>query len=126
MLGSMPVIAFVPCKAPALARPFYEGVLGLRFVSEDDVAVVFSMGDVMLRVVDVTGAPGHTAAPFTILGWVVPNIDGMARRLMEKGIQFERYPGMHQDGLGVWLASGGAKVAWFKDPFDNVLSLTEL
>ena len=126
MLGSMPVIAFVPCTAPAQVRPFYEGVLQLHFVSEDEVAIVFRMGDVMLRVVNVAGVPGHEAAQFTILGWAVPDIDGMVGQLMEKGVQFVRYPGMNQDALGVWSAPSGARVAWFKDPFGNVLSLTEL
>jgi len=33
---------------------------------------------------------------------------------------------MDQDGLGVWLAPSGARVAWFKDPDGNLLSITQL
>lgn len=126
MLRSMPVITFVPCTKPELARPFYEGVLGLRFVVEDQFAVVFSADNVMVRVVNVASVPGHAPAQFTILGWVVPDIENMVRSLAGKGVQFMRYPGMEQDLLGIWTSPNGAKVAWFKDPFENVLSVTEL
>ena len=65
MLRSMPVITFVPCTKPELARPFYEGVLGLRFVVEDQFAVVFSAENVMVRVVNVASVAGHAPAQFT-------------------------------------------------------------
>ena len=41
------------------------------------------------------------------------------------GVRFEQYAGMDQDERGVWTAPGGAKVAWFKDPDGNTLSLTQ-
>ena len=126
MLRAMPVVTFVPCTKPELARPFYEGVLGLRFVSEDQFAVVFSTPKVMVRVVNVAGVVGHAPAPFTILGWVVPDVESMVRELVGKGVVFARYPGMNQDPLGIWTSPGGARVAWFKDPFENVLSVTEV
>ena len=91
MLCSMPVVTFVPCTKPELARPFYEGVLGLRFVGEDQFAVVFSADGVMVRVVNVAGVPGHTPAQFTILGWMVPDIESMVRALVSKGVEFTRY-----------------------------------
>lgn len=48
-------------------------------------------------------------------------IEGLA----EKGVVFERYPRLPQDDLGVWTSPAGARVAWFKDPDGNVLSLTQ-
>jgi catechol 2,3-dioxygenase-like lactoylglutathione lyase family enzyme len=125
MLHAMPVVTFIPCTKPELARPFYEGVLGLPFVGEDQFAVVFSAGDVMVRVVNVAGVSGHTAAQFTILGWMVPDIESMVRALGGKGVEFKQYPGMKQDPLGIWTSPSGARVAWFNDPFENVLSVTE-
>ena len=125
MLGSMPVITFVPCVKPERVRPFYEGTLGLRFVSEDQFAVVLEANGVMVRVVNVSGVPGHKPAPFTILGWVVPDIESIVRALQENGVALQRYPGMQQDPLGIWNAPSGARVAWFKDPEGNVLSVTE-
>jgi hypothetical protein len=45
--------------------------------------------------------------------------------LGKRGVVFERYPYLEQDGLGVWRTPRGAQVAWFKDPDGNLLSLTE-
>jgi catechol 2,3-dioxygenase-like lactoylglutathione lyase family enzyme len=125
MLGSMDIIAFVPTRSPKKARPFYEKTLGLRFVSDDKFALVFDANAVMLRVVDVSGVPAFKPAPFTILGWSVSDIATTVKSLRKKGVEFERYEGMQQDRLGVWSSPSGAKVAWFKDPDGNVLSLTE-
>ncbi len=125
MLGSTDIIAFIPTRSPERARPFYEKTLGLRFVGDDQFALVFDANAVMLRVVNVSGVPGFNPAPFTILGWSVSDIARTVKDLHEKGVKFERYEGMQQDRLGVWSSPGGAKVAWFKDPDGNVLSVTE-
>src|SRR6266566_671373 len=120
MLGSTDIIAFIPTRSPERARPFYEKTLGLRFVGDDQFALVFDANAVMLRVVNVSGVPGFNPAPFTILGWSVSDIARTVKDLHEKGVKFERYEGMQQDRLGVWSSPGGAKVAWFKDPDGNV------
>lgn len=126
MLASMDIIAFVPTRNPKKAREFFETTLGLRFVSDDQFAVVFDSNGVMVRVVDVSGVADYKPAPFTILGWSVRNVGKTVNALQKKGVKFERYPGMEQDQLGVWSSPGGAKVAWFKDLDGNVLSLTEI
>ncbi len=126
MLASMDVIAFVPTRNPEKAREFFETTLGLRFVSDDQFALVFDANGVMIRVVDVSGVADYKPAPFTILGWSVSNVGKTVKDLQRKGVKFERFPGMEQDQLGVWSSPSGAKVAWFKDPDGNVLSLTEI
>jgi predicted enzyme related to lactoylglutathione lyase len=125
VLGKMPVVAFIPCVRPERVRSFYESTLGLRFVSEDAFALVFDANGVMVRVVNVSGVPAHKPAPFTILGWLVADIDSIVRDLVAKGVQFERYPGMEQDPLGIWTSPSRARIAWFKDPESNVLSVTQ-
>ncbi|HMG12896.1 MAG TPA: VOC family protein [Gemmatimonadaceae bacterium] len=125
MLGSMDIVAFVPTRNREKARPFYEKTLGLPFVSDDQFALVFDANGVMVRVVDVSSVAGFQPAPFTVLGWSVGDIAKMVKGLGRKGIKFERYPGMQQDQLGIWNSPSGAKVAWFKDPDGNVLSVTE-
>ena len=125
MLGSMDIIAFVPTRDRKKARPFYEKTLGLSFVSDDQFALVFEANGVLVRVVDVSSVAGFEPAPFTILGWSVGDIGKIVKGLGKKGIKFERFPGMQQDLLGVWSSPSGAKVAWFKDPDGNVLSVTE-
>lgn len=125
MLGTMDIVAFVPTRNKDKARPFYENTLGLRFMSDDQFALVFDAHGRMVRVVDVSSVAGFEPAPFTILGWAVGDIRKILRGLQAKGVNFERYPGMEQDKLGVWNSPSGAKVAWFKDPDGNVLSVTE-
>jgi len=62
--------------------------------------------------------------PFTIAGWTVPDIEQSIDTLVDRGIGFIRYEGMGQDAKGIWSTPGGDRVAWFKDPDGNTLSLT--
>ncbi len=62
---------------------------------------------------------------FTILGWQVPDVAKAVSALKQKGVQFESYGLPTQDAEGIWTAPGGAKIAWFKDPDGNTLSLTQ-
>jgi hypothetical protein len=49
----------------------------------------------------------------------------MAKNLRKARVTLERYPGMAQDELGIWTSPSGARVAWFKDPDGNTLSITQ-
>lgn len=122
MLDSANLIAFAPITDPQRARSFYEGVLGLRFVSQDPFALVMNANGTTLRLAIVQS---FTPQPFTMLGWKVPNIAETVAALAKKGVAFERFSGMQQDALGIWSSPSGAKVAWFTDPDGNVLSLSE-
>lgn len=122
MLESAKIIGFVPTNDAAKARAFYEGVLGLRFVSDDKFALVFDANGNMIR---VARAPKFQPQQFTILGWEVGEIEKVASALEAKGVKFEKYGLPGQDERGIWSAPGGAKVAWFKDPDGNILSISE-
>jgi len=122
MLDSSKMIGFVPTKDGNRARQFYESVLGLRCISQDKFAVVFDANGIMLR---VTIVPEFTPTQFTVLGWEVADIQGVVTTLSEKEVAFERYRGMVQDDLGIWTTPTGAKVAWFKDPDGNLLSISQ-
>ena len=125
MLANADLVAFVPTRDPQASRRFYEQTLGLQCVSEDPFAVVFNAHGVTLRIANVSSVKDFKPAPFTVLGWRVPSAEQAVRALRKRGIAFERFPGMHQDPLGIWTSPGGAKVAWFKDPDGNILSVTE-
>ena len=125
MLGSSDIVAFVPSRSPKKSRSFYERTLGLGFVSDDEFANVFDANHVMVRVVDVSSVDGFTPFPFTILGWSVDDIEKTVKGLEKKGVTFERYQGMDHDQLGIWTSPSGARIAWFKDPDGNLLSLSE-
>ena len=116
-------IVFIPTNNPEAARAFYEQTLGLTFESDDQFALVFRIGptQTMLRVVR-SGA--FTPTPFTIFGWESNNIEQDVTALAAKGIEFLRFSFFQQDALGIWTAPAGAKVAWFKDPDGNTLSLS--
>jgi catechol 2,3-dioxygenase-like lactoylglutathione lyase family enzyme len=115
-------VAFVSTTDPSRARNFYERTLGLRLISESPFAVVFDSNKTMLRVTVVE----HVAAvPYTVLGLAVSDIHHAAVRLASRGVQFEHYDGMEQDELGIWRSPSGARIAWFKDPDGNILSLTQ-
>lgn len=124
VLGGNSIIAFAPTTDPAKARAFYEGRLGLRLVSDEQpFALVFDANGIMLRVTTV-----HELTPqqFTILGWRVADIEGTVDRLNAAGVEFQRYKGMNDvDTHGIWNSPSGARIAWFKDPDGNVLSVTE-
>jgi catechol 2,3-dioxygenase-like lactoylglutathione lyase family enzyme len=115
-------VAFLPTTDAERARLFYAGVLGLRLVSDDEFALIFDLAGTLLRLVRV-GA--FTPQPFTVLGWEVADLDAAMRGLSRAGVAFERFDGIEQDELGAWAAPGGARIAWFKDPDGNLLSLSQ-
>jgi catechol 2,3-dioxygenase-like lactoylglutathione lyase family enzyme len=122
MLNSSNIVAFVPTKNAEQARTFYEGVLGLRFVKDDGFAIVFDANGIMIRVAKMKE---FTPTPFTVLGWQVSGIENVVRELKKKGVQFEVFGFFKQDELGIWTAPTGDKVAWFKDPDRNILSVSQ-
>lgn len=123
VLGSCDVVAFAPTCDAARAVEFYRDKLGLRLIGQDGFAAVFDAHGTMLRVSSVPKP--LSAQPFAILGWKATDIAARVRALRAKGVYFERYPQIQQDELAIWTAPSGAKIAWFKDPDGNVLSLTE-
>jgi len=124
VLGAHKLMAFVATCDPDRARVFYRDTLGLHLVAEQlPFALVFDANGTMLRVTIVREI---VVAPYTVLGWEVPDIGVTARELAAAGVKLERYAGMVQDELGIWTSPSGARVAWLKDPDGNVLSVTEL
>lgn len=123
MLDQQELVAFIGTQNPDRARQFYAETLGLTLLSEDAFALVFQAGGTKLRIQKLADL---IVQPFTVLGWVVPDIELAVRSLALHELQFERFPGMNQDVNGVWAAPSGARVVWFKDPDGNVLSLTQL
>jgi catechol 2,3-dioxygenase-like lactoylglutathione lyase family enzyme len=115
-------IAFVATTNAEAARRFYEQVLGLTFVADDNFALVFRMADgIMLRIVRV---PECHPVPFAILGWEAADMEAEMDALAAKGVEFLRYGFFEQDARGIWHAPNGDAVAWFQDPDGNTLSLS--
>jgi catechol 2,3-dioxygenase-like lactoylglutathione lyase family enzyme len=122
-LGKYNIVAFVSIVDVPRARDFYQNTLGLRLVMEEPpFALVFEANGIMLRLGMAKELP---LAHGTVLGWQVPEIAATVRSLAQAGVPFERYAGMDQDELGIWTSPSGARVAWFKDPDGNILSVSE-
>jgi catechol 2,3-dioxygenase-like lactoylglutathione lyase family enzyme len=122
ILRSQRLVAFVATRDPSRAKMFYRDTLGLPLVSEDEFAIVFDAAGTMLR---VTRVHELATAKYTVLGWRVRDIVRTAKDLQKAHVSLERYPGMQQDELGIWNSPSGARVAWFKDPDGNTLSITQ-
>ena len=122
MLAASKLIGFVPTRDALKARAFYEDKLGLHFVSDDPFALVMKAGETAIR---IAKAKDFTPAPYTVMGWEVSDIEAVVKWLTQRGVAFEKYPFVQDRELGIWTTPGGDKVAWFKDPDGNVLSVSQ-
>jgi predicted enzyme related to lactoylglutathione lyase len=122
VLEAARLVAFMPTTNLTQAKAFYGTMLGLPMEGESPIAITFDANGTTLRTVLVER---FTPFPFTIVGWTVDDIAATVTELTARGIAFQRFDGIQQDPLGVWRSPGGAQVAWFKDPFGNMISLTQ-
>ncbi len=113
-------VGFVGVSDLDAAQAFYGGVLGLDLVDARPFALVHETPATQLR---ITLVEEVRAAPYTVLGWKVADLEGEIDRLAADGVVFDRYDGIGQDDRGIWTAPGGTRVAWFHDPDGNTLSL---
>ena len=103
------------------AKEFYGGTLGLD-VKDDPMGFFgFEMGG---HRVFIYTKDDFTPATYTVLNFEVDDIDAAVDALADKGISLERYEGFEQDDKGIMRdPAGGPAIAWFNDPFGNVLSV---
>jgi catechol 2,3-dioxygenase-like lactoylglutathione lyase family enzyme len=105
----------------ANARRFYGDTLGLHVVHEG--------AGLWVHVPDhgrvfIYPKSNHEPASFTVLNFVVDNIDAAVDELSRRGVQFERYEGIPADAKGI-VRGNGPDIAWFKDPAGNILAVLE-
>jgi len=103
------------------AREFYSGTLGLRTSEQGGLMQLHLAGG---RDTLVYEQPSAQPASYTILNFVVDDIDAAVDELAARGVHFEHYQEFDQDEKGV-LRTGGPYIAWFKDPAGNVLSVLQ-
>lgn len=125
MLANSQAVAFAPALDLDRSREFYEGVLGLTVTLQDEFTVRAQAGGVGIW---ITRVASFTAQPFTVVGFNVDDIDAVIDGVSARGVVFEHYGflGEAQDSSGVWTAPSGARVAWFKDPDGNLLSVQQM
>ena len=122
MLSNQRIKAFVSTVQPSVAREFYEKKLRLNLLSQDKYGIEFEANEAHIRLSVVEKL---TPQPFTVLGWDTDDIVSAINDLSANGIIFERYNFIEQDENGIWTAPGGTRVAWFKDPDGNLLSVSD-
>lgn len=122
MITETKITAFLPTTKPKLSKQFYKNTLGLEMISEDDFALEFKANGTLLRITVVDKFTPHS---FTVLGFKIHDIKTQIISLNNKGVKFEKYDYFDQDELGIWTSPHQAKVAWFKDPDGNLISLTQ-
>jgi catechol 2,3-dioxygenase-like lactoylglutathione lyase family enzyme len=110
----------------ARARDFYTGTLGLK-VEEQAMGLRLHLPGG--AAVFVYSKDNHQPATFTILNFVVDNIDKAVDELTNRGVRFEHYDnGLKTDKKGVargLSSKQGPDIAWFKDPAGNFLSVLQ-
>jgi len=123
LAGARPV-AMITVKDRKAAEPFYAEALGLPRKGDDGFAALFDLDGVTLRLTEV---PTYAATGHPVLGWQVADMEQAVDGLAANGVAMTIYPGLGQDGKGIWTSpDGGAKVAFFNDPDGNCLSLTQV
>lgn len=124
MLGDMNAHAVLPVSDLEQARRFYGHLLGLEESgrSEDEQAIMFRSGDTHILVYESDFAGTNQA---TAVAWETNDVTSLVESLKQKGVAFEHYPNLYPDIVleGDVHRMGPMSVAWFKDPFGNILSI---
>jgi catechol 2,3-dioxygenase-like lactoylglutathione lyase family enzyme len=122
MLGNSKLQSIIWSSRIAEAERFYCDVLELTLRSRSDGALVFDVGGSDLRVAPV---PSTTPSEHTVMGFAVDDVDETIEWLGGRGVDFERIDGFVHDDNGALTTPDGARVAWFRDPDGNVLSVVQ-
>ncbi len=124
ILGLATPVVVICTRDRGRATAFYRDTLGRTLAREDDFAAVFYTGGITLRISTVADFAPHE---HTILGFRVADVAATVKSLTDSGLSFQRYSHIRQDELGICTLPGGTvRVAWFKDPDGNVLSVTNV
>jgi predicted enzyme related to lactoylglutathione lyase len=103
------------------AKDFYAQTLGLK-VKESEMGLEIHPGDTD---VFIYPKPNHTPASFTVLNFLVDDIEKAVDELKKNGVSFEQYDGEIKTNEKGIHRNGGPTIAWFKDPAGNILSVLE-
>lgn len=104
------------------AREFYGKTLGLEVAETKEGLELDLEGSAVF----IYPKPNHMPASFTVLNFSVNDINEAVDELVGLGLRLEQYdlPDLRTDERGI--AKGpGPKIAWFKDPAGNILSVVE-
>ncbi len=122
-LSNSPHSVFLSTTNADETRAFYNGLLGFPEIDDSPFAIVFQMASAELRISKVDE---HQPPPWTVLDWIVDDVEAAVDQLKAKGVEPADFPGMEVDDRGIWTAPGsGARICWFRDPAGYVLSISQ-
>ena len=122
MLGDTKAYSGIAVDDLEKAREFYGDTLGVNVEvldEENGLLTLHLAGD---RDTLVYLSPGMQPASYTILNFIVDDVEAAVDELSGRGVDFERYEGFDQDERGI-ARGPGPNIAWFKDPAGNILSV---
>jgi catechol 2,3-dioxygenase-like lactoylglutathione lyase family enzyme len=122
MLTSSRLQAIICTTRVHEAERFYSDILGLPLRTRSLGSLIYDVGGTALRVCPVQS---NRPSEHTVLGFAVADVDRVIRELHELGVRFERFPAFPHDEVGVVRAPDGSRVAWFRDPDGNLLSVVQ-
>ena len=122
MLASSKLITLIWSSRIPEAERFYGEVLGLKVAGRSHGALVYEVSGGDLRVSPV---PSTQPSAHTVMGFAVPDVAAVVAGLSTRGVVFERFPGVPHDAAGIVKTPEGARVAWFRDPDGNLLSVVQ-
>ncbi len=122
MLAASKLQTLIWTSKMAEAEHFYGNVLGLHLKGRSHGGLIYEVGGGELRVSPV---PSTRPSEHTIMGFAVAELKTVLVALSLRGVEWERFPNLAQDADGVLSTSEGAKVAWFRDPDGNLLSIVQ-
>ena len=123
MLAASKLVTLVWTSRIAEAERFYSEVLGLPLTGKSHGALLYQVGGGDLRVSPV---PTTQPSAHTVLGFAVADVGAVVAQLTARGVSLERFPGFPHDAGGMVVTPEGAKVAWFRDPDGNLLSVVQI
>lgn len=104
------------------AEEFYKNVLGLYLKDRSEGALVFDVNGSDLRIAPI---PETTPSEHTVMGFAVSDVKETIALLVGQGIELVRWEGFPHGENGVLTTPDGSKVAWFRDPDRNILSVVQ-
>lgn len=107
------------------AKEFYSHILGLEVSEDPEMGGLLNLHIAGTTEIIIYPKPDHTPATFTILNFPVDDVEKAVDELTKRGVRFEHYDGeIKTDEKGIFR-NEGPKIAWFKDPAGNILSVLE-
>jgi catechol 2,3-dioxygenase-like lactoylglutathione lyase family enzyme len=108
------------------ARAFYQGKLGMELKENEMGFLELTVGGGQF--INLYTKPNHQPATYTVLNFVVKDIEKAVDDLVASGVKMEQYgiPEMNQDAKGIARDERGPAIAWFNDPAGNTLAVLEV